>query len=136
MRQRSRWARGMFEGILAVPPQSQPRVIAKAVASIDYLVPFLDIGYIFFWIPGFVLFLFGYPLIFSWWSMLLLPITLGIFGFLRRWQERNVFRPLDVRPRADRRGFLGYLFVYQAITSLAALRGYGQFVVGSARNWK
>lgn len=136
MKQRSRWARGMFEGIVAVPPQRQPRVIAKAVASIDYLVPLLDIGFIFFWIPGVILFLFGYPLIFSWWSMLLLPITLVIFGLLRRWQERHVFQPLDARPQADRRGFIGYLFVYQALTSAAALRGYGQYVAGSTRSWK
>ena len=73
MRQRSRWARGMFEGIRANPPQHQPRVIAKVVAGIDYLVPFLDIGYVFFWIPGLILALLGYPLIVSWWSMLLHP---------------------------------------------------------------
>src|SRR6185503_4686906 len=33
MRQRSRWARGMFEGISAVPPWRQPRVLAKIVAG-------------------------------------------------------------------------------------------------------
>jgi hypothetical protein len=44
-------------------------VLAKFVAGIDYLVPFLDIGLIFFWVPGVILFLFGYPLIFGWWSM-------------------------------------------------------------------
>ena len=70
MRQRSRWARGMFESLGSVPPTRQPRVLAKFVAGIDYLVPFLDIGFIFFWIPGVILFLFGYPLLFSWWSML------------------------------------------------------------------
>ena len=48
MRQRSRWARGMIEGIRINPPHRQPRVLAKAVAGIDYLVPFLDIGYVFF----------------------------------------------------------------------------------------
>ena len=69
-RQRSRWARGMFEGLRSNPPLRQPRVLTKLVTGIDYLVPFLDIGYIFFWVPGIVLFLFGYPLIFSWWSML------------------------------------------------------------------
>src|SRR5262249_60409874 len=59
--QRSRWARGMFEGLRAHPPPTQPRVLAKLVASIDYLVPLLDIGLIFFWVPGVILFLFGYP---------------------------------------------------------------------------
>ena len=80
-------------------------------------MPFLDIGYIFFWVPGVVLFLFGYPLIFSWWSMLVIPITLLIYGLLRRWQERHVFRPLGVLSERDRRGYLGYLFAYQAVTS-------------------
>jgi hypothetical protein len=57
-----------FEGVKKNPPQRQPRVIAKAVAGIDYLVPFLDIGYVFFWVPGLILAILGYPLIVSWWS--------------------------------------------------------------------
>jgi poly-beta-1,6-N-acetyl-D-glucosamine synthase len=134
--QRSRWARGMLEGLRAHPPPKQPRVLAKLVAGIDYLVPCLDIGVVFFWVPGVILFFFGYPLIFGWWSMLLLPITLAVFGFLQRWQARHVFRTLDIYPQSDKRGFLGYLFIYQVLTSAAALRGYGQFLVGSGRRWK
>lgn len=133
--QRSRWARGMLEGIRTHPPQTQPRVLAKLVAGIDYLVPLLDIGVVFFWVPGVILFVLGYPLLFGWWSMLLVPITLAIFGFLRRWQERHVFRRLDIRVGSDVRGFLGYLFVYQVLTSAASLRGYAQFLTGRARRW-
>jgi poly-beta-1,6-N-acetyl-D-glucosamine synthase len=136
MRQRSRWARGMFEGLRTRPPRTQPRVLAKAVAGIDYLVPWLDIGIIFFWVPGVILFLSGNPLIVGWWSMLLLPITLAIYGLLRRWQERNVFQRLGIHPTADRRGFFGYLLVYQVLVSAAALRGYGQYLAGSGRRWK
>jgi biofilm PGA synthesis N-glycosyltransferase PgaC len=134
--QRSRWARGMLEGLGAHPPRHQPRVLAKLVAGIDYLVPLLDIGVIFFWVPGVILFIFGYPLIFGWWSMLLIPITLAVFGFLERWQSRHVFRTLDIHPEHDKRGFIGYLFAYQVLTSAAALRGYGQYIVGSSRRWK
>ena len=134
--QRSRWARGMLEGLGAHPPRKQPRVLAKLVAGIDYLVPLLDIGVIFFWVPGVILFIFGYPLIFGWWSMLLIPITLAVFGFLERWQTRHVFRTLDIHPEHDKRGFTGYLFAYQVLTSAAALRGYGQYVLGSSRRWK
>jgi biofilm PGA synthesis N-glycosyltransferase PgaC len=126
----------MFEGLRAHPPAKQPRVLAKLVAGIDYLVPCLDIGIIFFWVPGVILFLFGYPLIFGWWSMLLLPITLLIFGFLQRWQARHVFQTLDIHPERDKRGFLGYLFAYQTLTSAAALRGYGQYLAGAGRRWK
>jgi biofilm PGA synthesis N-glycosyltransferase PgaC len=134
--QRSRWARGMLEGLRTHPPPKQPRVLAKLVAGVDYLVPALDIGVIFFWVPGVILFLFGYPLIFGWWSMLLFPMTLMVFGFLQRWQARHVFRTLDIHPASDKRGFLGYLFVYQVLTSGAALRGYGQYLAGSTRRWK
>jgi biofilm PGA synthesis N-glycosyltransferase PgaC len=136
LRQRSRWGRGMLESLVKKPPSHQPRVLAKFVAGIDYLVPFLDIGYIFFWIPGVILFLFGYPLIFSWWSMLVIPITLIIYGLMRRWQERHVFRRFDIHPQQDMRGFYGYLFAYQALTSSASLRGYLQYVTGAARRWK
>ena len=134
--QRSRWARGMLEGLRTHPPRKQPRVLAKLVAGIDYLVPILDIGVVCFWVPGVILFLFGYPLIFGWWSMLLLPITLAVFGFLQRWQARHVFATLGIHPQSDKRGFVGYLFVYQPLTSAAALRGYGQHLAGSHRRWK
>jgi poly-beta-1,6-N-acetyl-D-glucosamine synthase len=122
--QRSRWARGMLEGLRTHPPPKQLRALAKLVAGIDYLVPFLDIGSFSSGCPGVILFLFGYPLIFGWWSMLLLPITLAVFFFLQRWQARHVFRTLDIHPQSDKRGFLGYLLAYQVLTSAAALRGY------------
>src|SRR6185295_10075447 len=136
MRQRSRWARGMFETIRTVPPFRQPRVLAKFVAGIDYLVPFLDIGYIFFWIPGLILAVLGYPLIVSWVSMLVVPVTLAVYGLLRRWQERNVFRRLGVRREEDVGGFWSYLFLYQALTSSASIRGYLQFITGTTRRWR
>jgi biofilm PGA synthesis N-glycosyltransferase PgaC len=136
VRQRARWARGMFEGLRHNPPSKQPRVLARLTAGIDYLVPFIDIGVILFWLPGFILFLFGYPLIVSWWSMLLLPITLLVFGVMRRWQERHVFRSLGVPTHPDRRGFLGFLFLYRVLNSGSSLLGYGQFLRGARRRWK
>jgi len=135
-RQRSRWAQGMLEGLQRNPPAEQPRALAKFVCGIDYLVPFLDIGYVFFWVPGVILFIVGYPLLFSWWSMLVLPITLVIYGLLARWQERNVFRRLDFHPQNDGLGFFGYLFGYRALVSPAALRGYIEYLAGAPRRWK
>ena len=132
--QRSRWARGMFEGLRANPPHRQPRVLAKFVAGIDYLVPFLDVGVIFFWVPGVILFLLGNPIIFGWWSMLVIPATLVIFGLMRRWQERHVFRRLDIERRHG--GYLGYLLGYQVLLSAAALRGYAQYATGRGRRWR
>jgi len=135
VRQRARWARGMLEGIGSLPPRRQPRVLAKFVASLDYLVPLLDIGLVFFWVPGVILFIFGFPLIFSWLSMLLIPITIAILAFLRRWQNHNVLKRLDIAVEPNRRGFLGYVLVYQVIASVAAIRGYTQHISGAARRW-
>ena len=136
MRQRSRWARGMFEGIATNPPYRQPRVLAKMVAGIDYLVPLLDIGFIFFWIPGVILAVLGYPVLVSWVSMLLIPITILIFNALRRWQVHHVLDKADIHLPPDRRGFWMFLFCYQALVSAASLRGYTQYVTRSGRRWK
>lgn len=68
--------------------------------------------------------------------MLLLPITVLIYGLLRRWQEQHVLRPFRISLPADRRGFFGYLLGYQALASTASLRGYWQYVIGAGRRWK
>ena len=68
--------------------------------------------------------------------MLLIPITVIVYGLLRRWQERNVFRRLDVHPKDDAGGFWSYLFLYQALNSSASIRGYLQYLTGAARRWR
>ena len=90
----------------------------------------------FFWIPGVILFLFGYPILFSWISMLLIPITLAIYAGLRWWQIRHVFRRLEIELVPDARGFLGYILGYQVVTSSASLIGYAQYLTGARRRWR
>ena len=111
-------------------------MLAKFIAGVDYLVPFLDIGFIFFWIPGVILFLFGYPLLFSWVSMLVIPITLTLYGLLRRWQERHVFRRFDIHPARDIRGFFASLSPTSSCARRPSLPGYMQYLTGAARRWK
>jgi biofilm PGA synthesis N-glycosyltransferase PgaC len=61
--------------------------------------------------PGLILALLGYPLIVSWWSMLIIPITLVVYNTLRLWQEHHVLRAYQIDLPADRRGFWGYLLL-------------------------
>jgi hypothetical protein len=68
--------------------------------------------------------------------MLLLPITLLIFFFLRPWLDHEVFDRLDIHPPRDTRGFLGYVLAYQMLISAAAIRGYTQYARGAGRRWK
>jgi len=48
----------------------------------------------------------------------------------------HVFRVHHIDLPTDRRSFWGYLFLYQALSSVASLRGYGQYVIGAGRQWK
>ena len=135
-RQRARWARGMLEGLRSVPPWRQRRPLTRLVASVDLLIPFLDIGYVLIWLPGVVLFLLGHPLIVSVWTLAVLPVTLLVYGSLRRYQSREVFAPLDLQVRRNRIGYVVFLLGYQVLCSTASLIGYTQFLTGSSRRWK
>jgi biofilm PGA synthesis N-glycosyltransferase PgaC len=136
MRQRARWARGMFEGLRAVPPWRQRRPLVGLITGIDFLIPLLDVGYALIWLPGLVLFLFGHPVIVSAWAMTVIPVTLLIYGCLQHYQRRWVFGPLGLTVRRNWFGYLAFLLGYQALCSVASLVGYAQFVAGSARRWK
>ena len=136
MRQRARWARGMVEGIRAVPPWRQRRVLTRVIAGIDLLIPLLDIGYALIFLPGLVLWAFGYPIIVSLWTLLVLPVTLVVYGALRRYQQRRVFGPLRLRVRHNRLGYIAFLLCYQVLCSIASLTGYAQELAGSRRHWK
>ncbi|MGV8967500.1 MAG: glycosyltransferase [Cellulomonas sp.] len=136
MRQRARWARGMLEGISTVPPWRQARRLTGFVAGVDLVIPLLDIGYALIWLPGLVLFLLGYPLIVSAWTLAVLPVTLLVYGGLRSFQSRHVFGPLGLEVRRNRLGYVAFLLGYQVLCSTASLAGYTQHLVGARRRWK
>ena len=136
MRQRARWARGMFEGIRAVPPWRQSRMLARLVAGIDLMIPLLDVGYALLFLPGLVLWALGYPIIVGFWTLLVLPVTVIVYGGLRYHQRTKVFGPLGLRVRRNRIGYLGFLLLYQALCSTASIVGYAQEIAGSRRRWK
>ena len=100
MRQRSRWARGMFEGMRAVPPWRQtPARMSRAMAASTCSSRSSTSATRCIWLPGLVLFLLGLPLIVSLWTLFVLPITLLVYGVLRGYQSRRVFAPLGLRVR-------------------------------------
>ena len=135
MRQRARWARGMLEGIAAVPPWRQTRPLTRFIAGIDLLIPLLDVGYALIWLPGVVLFFLGYPVIVSVWTLAVLPITLLVYGGLRTYQSRHVFGSLNLVVRRNRFGYVAFLLGYQVLCSPASLAGYAQHIVGARRRW-
>ena len=86
------------------------------------MIPLLDVGYALIFLPGLVLWALGYPVIVGFWTLLVLPVTVVVYGGLRHHQRTKVFGPLGLRVRKNRFGYLGFLLLYQALCSVASHR--------------
>lgn len=134
--QRSRWARGMIEGLSEVKPWQQPLVFTKYLTGINLLMPYLDFIYTFFWLPGLILAFFGYYWIVGPMTLLVLPLTLISYSLLYRYQVKFVFKPLNLRVRKNYVGFIFFILGYQMIMSPISLYGYIQEFFKFKRRWK
>lgn len=137
IKQRSRWARGMIEGLREVKPWQLPTKFYKFLTGIDLIIIFMDFSYTFFWIPGLILALFfkkyyivGPVMIF------VLPLTLISFYILYRYQANFVFKKLNLEVRKNFLGFTLFILTYQIIMSPVSLYGYVQELIGTKRTWK
>ena len=137
IKQRSRWARGMIEGIREVKPWEQPSILTKFSTGIDLIIPYMDFSYTFFWIPGLILALFfGNYAIVEPMMILVLPLTLISFGILYYYQANYVFKTLNLKVRKNNIGFVFFILTYQMIMSPVSLYGYVQELFGAKRVWK
>jgi poly-beta-1,6-N-acetyl-D-glucosamine synthase len=135
-RQRARWARGMLEGLRAVPPWRQQHGFARVLTAVDLVIPLLDCAYVLVWIPGLVLACFGIFWIVGPITLAVLPVTIVVYSVLYRYQRRQVFEPLGLRVRRNNIAFLAFVAVYQMVMSSVSVVGYAQQVAGTRRRWK
>jgi len=135
VRQRARWARGMIEALKAIRPWQQPKGYARYLTGIDLVIPYLDMSYTFFWIPGLVLACFARFWIVGPATLLVLPLTLASYSILYRYQKR-VFRKLNLKVRKNISGFVMFILCYQMIMSPVSVWGYIQEVFRRKRIWK
>lgn len=136
IRQRSRWARGMIEGLKQVKPWQQPRIYTKYLTGINLIMPYLDIIFTFCWIPGLVLALFGHYWIVGPMTLFVLPLTLISYSYLYFYQSRVVFKQLNLKVRRNFVGFIFFIIGYQIIMSPVSVYGYIQEVFKTSRKWK
>lgn len=134
-RQRSRWARGMIEGLKTVKPWEQPSIFAKYLTGVNLSMLLIDLAYTFAWIPGMFIAFFGIYWIVGPMSLLVLPITFLSFYLLYRYQ-RHVFRTLNLRVRRNIRGFILFTLFYQFLISPISVWGYAQEALKLKRVWK
>lgn len=136
-KQRSRWARGMIEGLREVKPWQQPSIYHKFLTGIDLVIPYMDLSYTIFWIPGVILAVFFQKYYIVGPMMLLVfPLTLASFYILYYYQANVVFKNLNLKVRKNNFGFVIFILCYQIIMSPVSLYGYAQELIGAKRVWK
>jgi biofilm PGA synthesis N-glycosyltransferase PgaC len=135
-RQRSRWARGLFEGLSAVPPWWQYRWTIRLLAGVDLLIPLLDLAYVAAWLPAVALAATGRFWILGPVATAVAPATLLLYGVLYRRQRRTVLEPLGLRARRDRTSLLLFLVAFQPVLSVLSVRGYAEHLLRRRAVWK
>jgi biofilm PGA synthesis N-glycosyltransferase PgaC len=133
--QRSRWARGMIEGLKAVKPWEHPRIFQQFLTGYNLMMPYLDTVYTVCWLPGLILAFFGIYWIVGPLTLFVLPITL-LTNFLLYRYQKHVFEALGLRIRRNRFGFLAYVLGYQMMMAPTSVWGYIQEVFHLRRVWK
>ncbi|MDF2535251.1 MAG: icaA [Bacillales bacterium] len=134
--QRSRWARGMIEGLIEVKPWNQPLVYAKYLTFINLMMVYLDFIFTFFWIPGLILAFFGIFWIVGPMTLFVLPLTLLSYFILYLFQKNYVFRNLGLHIRDNKLGFILFVIVYQIVLSPVSTWGYLQEFFHLKRVWE
>ncbi|MGG1289901.1 glycosyltransferase family 2 protein [Bacillus smithii] len=135
-KQRSRWARGMIEGLSEVKPWRQPKLYWKYLTGINFLMPYLDVVYTFCWIPGFVLAFLGVYWIVGPMTLTVLPLSIASYALLYHYQKHYVFRNLHLKVRKNKLGFVLFLLCYQMVMSPVSVMGYLQEFFKWKRVWK
>lgn len=136
IRQRSRWARGMIEGLKIVKPWQQPNIYYKFLTAMDLVIPYMDFSYTFFFIPGCILALFGKFYIVGPMIIYVLPVTIVTFSILFIYQKKRVFNSLHLKVRKNKLALIIFILGYQLLMSPISFYGYCQEIFKMKRVWK
>ncbi|KUK10930.1 MAG: Glycosyl transferase, family 2 [Clostridia bacterium 41_269] len=135
IRHRSRWARGMFEGIRTVQPWKQPTYLKKFLTAVDLIIPFIDLFYTLVWVPGLILACFGKYYIVGPYTLLVMPLNILVSFVMLSFQKR-IFSILNLKIRKNLLGLISYMLIYQIIISPISLWGYIQHILNLRRIWQ
>lgn len=130
-RQRIRWARGMFEGISAVKPWHQPSFAGGYFEALNLSIVYLDLAYVFGFLIGIGLSLFGLSWFVGWQTLLLFPTLLINVISIYLFQKKIV-----KNFATSKIGFVCFLLLFQPIQSVCSLIGYVQALANRKIIWK
>lgn len=134
VRQRKRWARGMFEAF-----QFHPKILFKKKLYVffiwwDLFFPFMDIAFTFGFIPGLIAAFFGHYWIVGPMTLSLFPIALFV-NWVMYHIEGKMFNLQKLVVRRNILGFIIYIFPYSIMLQPAAVIGYFYQIAGIRKTW-
>ncbi len=129
--QHKRWAIGMLEGLTAVPPWKHGTMFSRYFTSVNFLVIYLDLAFLFGFIPGVILALHGYFYLVGFLTLFTLCISIIFFLSMYDYQKN-----LNIPFYTNMIGFIFFLVFFQLIQSTAALHGYCIRLFHQRGTWK
>lgn len=129
--QRKRWAIGMLEGLSAVPPWKQGAAFSRHFAFVNLSIVYLDLSFLFGFIPGVILALFGYYYLAGLLTVFTVAICILLFLSMYFYQKK-----LEIPFENSIWGFVCFLLCFQIIQSTSALHGYFIRLLHRKGEWK
>jgi len=134
IRQRRRWARGMFEALRQHPEVLRRRRLTQFFIYWNLLFPWTDLAFTFGFVPGIVLALLGNYMIVGPMTLALLPAALLMNALMFR-IGRGMFEAQGLQVRRNLGGFVFYTFGYSLVMQPASVLGYASEVLNLRRTW-
>ncbi len=129
--QRKRWAIGMLEGLFAIPPWKQGTVFSRHFTFVNFSIIYLDLAFLFGFVPGVILALLGYYYLAGLLTLLTLAVCVVLYFSMYLYQKR-----LNIPFKNSVLGFVCFLLFFQIIQSTAALHGYCIRFLHRKGEWK
>lgn len=129
--QRKRWAIGMLEGLSSVPPWKQATAFCRYFVSVNFLVIYLDLAFLFGLIPGVILAWMGYPYFAGFLTLCAMAVCVLLYLSVYLYQ-----RKLNIPFQNSLLGFLCFLLLFQPIQSTCSLHGYLTYLFRGRKVWK
>ena len=121
----------MIEGLCAVPPWKQGSFYSKFFTYINLSVIYLDLAFLFGFIPGVILACLGYYYFVGICTLVTLFVCIILYSTMYLYQKK-----LGIPYKNSIVGFIGFLLVFQLVQSIASLHGYLIRLFHRKENWK
>ncbi len=128
--QRKRWGSGMIEGLKSIQILKLKNNYSKYFIFVNIIVIYMNLAYLFGFIPGVIFAIFGYYYFVSKFTIVALLISTFLFFDIYNYQKR-----LKIDFKNSLIGFILFILIFQTIQSMAAFHGYLNHLLKLKKKW-